>query len=108
MSLKYDLMSELLKPSSTRRFQASKSYHSPEGYKLSHHGTWRLTHDNKLMLTESFAGFWDIVNMTEFHTFECIDTIDEIDTLSDFLPEDIDKNFVPSLGIDWESPAVYI
>lgn len=108
MSLRYDLLADLNgSVKVTNGFKPSKVYHSPDGYKLSHYGTWRLTFKNSFLFSESNETFWDFVNMLEFKPFECLDTTDEIDFLTepDYENLENDVNFLPSLSIDYESPA---
>lgn len=106
MSLKYDLLADLNKSANSfnpKRFSSTKTYFSTDGYKLSHYGTWRITFKNSFLFSESDKSFWPFVEMLEFRLYECTDTVGEdVDNFDTEIDED--SNFLPSLGIDFESP----
>ena len=82
-------------------FKSNRIYHA-DGYRLSHHGIWKLTYKHMSIMSEKDEHFWEIISMYDFKTFELINEIGSDLRPSDFIPEDTDKNFIPSLGRDFE------
>ena len=120
MSFKSDLLADLRngvsKPFDKTHFLASKVYYSPDGYKLSHFGTWRLTFKKTFLFSESDKSFWPFVELLKFKPYEMLDTVEEPDNNFDgFIidedgepkwVDDEDTNFVPSYGRDLETGIV--
>jgi hypothetical protein len=90
-------------PEQIMRFKAHRCKFA-EGYKLAHFGIWKLSFKNRVVLSEKDVNFWSIISIYDFKPFETIDTIgdDSRPTETDF--EETDHNFIPSLGMDYESP----
>ena len=84
-------------------FNPHKSYFA-DGYKLTFTGIWKLTFKTRYIMSEVDIHFWMIISMYDFKPFEVIDEIGNDDRPVDFESEDIDINFLPSLGMDFESP----
>ena len=111
MSLRYDLLTDLQRGSvssfNKTKFKCSKVYHSPDGYKMTHYGTWRLTYKHSFLFSESNDSFWPFVEMLDFRPYECPDTVDEFDSLAEPDYENLENNvnFLPSTMADYESPS---
>ena len=84
-----------------------KQYFTEDNFKLSHFGTWRLTFNGRLLITESDPTFWSIVEAYQFKAFTDCDTVGEDSTVYEVPIEDLEKNtnFLPSIGRDYESPG---
>ena len=85
------------------RFNPHRQYFA-EGYKLSHNGCWKLSFGIHVALTESDSRFWSIVSCYDFRPFETSDEVGQDDVFDGFDSDDRDKNFIPSMGREYESP----
>ena len=84
-----------------------KQYFTEDNFKLSHFGTWRLTFNGRLLITESDPSFWDIVEAYSFKAFIDCDTAGEDTAVYEIPIEDLerDTNFLPSIMGEYESPS---
>ncbi len=106
--LRHQLNADLLEPSGSKRYKTSKKYFDGDYY-IAHHGTWRLVYKKTFVMSESDANFWDIVNSFDLLPWEHKEFVDIDDTIEYqeehyWNTEDLDSNFTPSFGRDWESP----
>lgn len=81
------------------RFKSHFTYYD-DGYKLIHHGIWKLSFRNRIVLTERDVDFWPIISCINFKKYEVITEIGNDDKPSDWEPEEKDTCFVPSLRRD--------
>jgi len=97
-------LSENLRNRPAQQLVDFKTHHQyfADGYKLSHFGIWKLTFKHMSIMSEKDPRFWEIISMYDFKTIEITDTIGTDLKPSDWEPPDIDTNFFPSLGCDWE------
>ncbi|MEA1876830.1 MAG: hypothetical protein U9N86_08185 [Bacteroidota bacterium] len=84
------------------RFKSNRTYYF-DGYRLSHSGCWKLSYKSTLFLTEADKDFWQIVSMYDFKPFEVIDFIGDDSRPTEFITDETDHNFLPSLGRDFGS-----
>ncbi len=85
-------------------FKSHRVYYA-DGYKLTHAGIWKLTFKSKSIMSEKDSNFWQVISMYDFKPFEIIDTIGDDSRPSELEFDEINTNFLPSLGRDWESPS---